>query len=181
MERSNPPRSRLIHQHRARSRRSSGWSRTRPIGHAVDLARHDEIVFVQSLDLLGVQRDGRATPAETDIGVMAFGLGELADLLHEGKRFPEIAESKCALDAAGFIAQLPIGSLRLEAQGLIAPQRRNAAATRRACFLGERLGHVLGSQPYRGSRRAGSDRSPPKRCPASRGSPRNPPSCYPGL
>jgi hypothetical protein len=29
------------------------------------------------------------------------------------------AESKCALDAAGFIAQLPIGSLRLEAQGLM--------------------------------------------------------------
>jgi hypothetical protein len=25
---------------------------------------------------------------------MAFALGELADLLHEGKRFPEIAESK---------------------------------------------------------------------------------------
>jgi hypothetical protein len=43
---------------------------------------------------------------------MAFALGELADLLHEGKRFPEIAESKRALDAVGFIAQLPIRSLR---------------------------------------------------------------------
>jgi len=42
----------------------------------------------------------------------------------------------------GFIAQLPIRSLRLEAQGLIAPQRRNAAATRRAGFLREGLGHV---------------------------------------
>jgi hypothetical protein len=68
-----------------------------------------------STALLGAQRDGRATPAETDIGVMAFALGELADLLHEGKRFPEIAESKRALDAVGFIAQLPIRSLRLEA------------------------------------------------------------------
>src|SRR3977135_4548401 len=47
---------------------------------------------------------------------MTFALGKLADLLHEGKRFPEIAESKCALDAAGIIAQLPIRSLRLEAQ-----------------------------------------------------------------
>ena len=75
------------------------------------------------------------TPAETDIGVMTFALGKLADLLHEGKRFPEIAESKCALDAAGIIAQLPIRSLRLEAQGLIARKRRNTAATRRACFL----------------------------------------------
>jgi hypothetical protein len=74
---------------------------------------------------------------------MTFALGKLADLLHEGKRFPEIAESKCALDAAGIIAQLPIRSLRLEAQGLIARKRRNTAATRRACFLGETLGHCL--------------------------------------
>jgi hypothetical protein len=53
--------------------------------------------------------------AEIDIGVTAFALGKLADLLHEGMRFPEIAESKYALDAAGIIAQLPIRSLRLEA------------------------------------------------------------------
>src|SRR5258707_10354751 len=91
--------------------------------------------------------------------------------VHEGKRFPEIAESKCALDAAGFIAQLPIGSLRLEAQGLIAPQRRNAAATKRACFFGERLGHVLGSPPYLGSSGGrGSVRSPRTTCRSSRGS-----------
>jgi hypothetical protein len=35
---------------------------------------------------------------------MAFGLGKLADPLHEGERFPEIVESKCALDAMGIIA-----------------------------------------------------------------------------
>src|ERR1700704_7154958 len=91
---------------------------------------------------------------------MTFALGKIADLLHEGKRFPEIAESKCALDAPGIIAQLPIRSLRLEAQGLIARKRRNTATTRRACFLRETFGHVLGSQPYRGnSGRAVSDRS----------------------
>src|SRR5262245_7705979 len=73
---------------------------------------------------------------------MAFALGELADLLHEGKRFPEIAESKRALDAAVVIAQLPIRSLALEAQGFITRKRRNAAATRRAGFLREGLGHV---------------------------------------
>jgi hypothetical protein len=65
---------------------------------------------------------------------MAFGLGKLADPLHAGERFPEIAESKCALDAAGFIAQLPIRSLALEAQGFITRKRRNAAATWRAGF-----------------------------------------------
>jgi hypothetical protein len=53
MERSKRRRSQQSHQHRARSRRSSGWSLNRPIDHAVDLARHDEIILVQSLDLLG--------------------------------------------------------------------------------------------------------------------------------
>ena len=50
---------------------------------------------------------------------MAFGLGKLADPLYEGERFPEIAESKRALDAVGVIAQLPIRSLLLETQRFI--------------------------------------------------------------
>src|SRR5262249_17056288 len=116
---------------------------SRPIEHALDLARHDEIVLVQSLDLLGGERDGHVTPAEADIGVMAFGLGELADALHEGERLPEIAESKRALDAMGVIAQLPIRRLLLETQRFIARKRRNAAATGRAGFFREGLGHVL--------------------------------------
>src|SRR5262245_54327640 len=44
--------------------------------------------------------------------------------------------------AAGFIAQLPSRSLALEAQGFITRKRRNAAATWRAGFLREGLGHV---------------------------------------
>src|SRR6266481_1142432 len=115
---------------------------TRAIEHSVDLARHDEIVLVQSLDLLRAQRNGRVTPAEADVGVMSFGFGKLADSLHEGERFPEIAKSKRALNAVGFIAQLPIRSLTLETQGFITRQRRDAAATRRAGFLREGLGHV---------------------------------------
>src|SRR5262249_1905887 len=94
-------------------------------------------------DLLGGERDGHVTPAEADIGVMAFGLGELADALHEGERLPEIAESKRALDAMGVIAQLPIRRLLLETQRFIARKRRNAAATGRAGFFREGLGHVL--------------------------------------
>src|SRR5262249_56537975 len=83
------------------------------------------------------------TRAEADIGVMAFGLGELADALHEGERLPEIAESKRALDAMGVIAQLPIRRLLLETQRFIARKRRNATATRRAGFFREGLGHVV--------------------------------------
>src|SRR6476659_8764389 len=88
---------------------------------------------------------------------MAFALGEFADLLHEGKRFPELAESKRALDAVGVIAQLPIRSLRLEAQGFIPPKRRDAPATRRAGFLREGLGHVAvynRTNKYNGGRSA---------------------------
>src|ERR1700681_1075935 len=120
---------------------------TRAIEHSVDLARHDEIVLVQSLDLLGAQGDGRVTPAEADVGVMAFGLGELTDFLNKGERFPEIAESKRALDAVGIVSQLPIGSLCLQALGFITREWRDAAATRRACLLGECLGHILVLKP----------------------------------
>ena len=77
------------------------------------------------------------TPAETDIGVMTFALGKLADLLHEGKRFPEIAELRCALDAAGIIAQLPI---RSPAPGSAGPHRAEAAEHRHdtACMFSRR-------------------------------------------
>src|SRR2546421_12233028 len=93
---------------------------------------------------------------------MAFALGELADLLHEGKRFPEIAESKRALDAAVVIAQLPIRSLALEAQGFITRKRRNAAATRRAGFLREGLGHVaVSNRTNKINGRGFADRLPP--------------------
>ena len=33
------------------------WPRSSAFGHAVDLGRHDEVVLVQALDLVGVQRD----------------------------------------------------------------------------------------------------------------------------
>src|SRR5262245_1728231 len=74
---------------------------------------------------------------------MAFGLGEFADPLHEGERLLEIVESKRPLDAVGIIAQFPIRHLLLETQRFIARKRRNAAATRRAGFFRESLGHVV--------------------------------------
>jgi hypothetical protein len=98
---------------------------------------------MQSFDLLGAQRDGRVTPAEADVGVMAFGLGELTDFLNKGERFPEIAESKRALDAVGIVSQLPIESLCLQAVGFITREWRDAAAARRACFLGKNFAHIL--------------------------------------
>jgi hypothetical protein len=61
---------------------------------------------------------------------MAFGLGKLADPLHEGERFPEIAESKLALDAVGIIAQLPIRSGNARLHHAQAAERRRDTACR---------------------------------------------------
>ena len=141
----------------------------RAIVHPIDLARHDEIVLVQSLDFLGAQRDGRVTPAEADVGVMAFGLGELTDFLNKGERFPEIAESKSAFDAVGIVCQLPIGSLCLQALGSSRvsggmPPRQGVHV------LGERFAHVLVPKTISGvkgdSGRALIDRSLRTRCQA---------------
>src|SRR5450830_1164636 len=114
----------------------------RAIVHPIDLARHDEIVLVQPLDLLCAQGDGRITPAETDVGVMAFGLGKLTNILNKGESFQEVAESKSALDSPGIVTQLPIGNLRLKALGFITRKWRDSAATRRARLLGQRRGHI---------------------------------------
>ena len=120
----------------AASRRISDGVPRSASEYAVDLARHDEIVLVQSFDLLGAQGADRVTPAEADVRVMAFGLGKLTEFLNKGERFPEIAELKGPLDAMGIVTQLPIGSLYLEVLGFITREWRDAAATGRACLLG---------------------------------------------
>ena len=79
------------------------------IEHPIDLARHDKIVLVQSLDLLGAQRDGRVAPAEADIGVMAFGFSQVAHVSNKAERFLKIAEAEGSFDTVAVIAQFPIG------------------------------------------------------------------------
>jgi hypothetical protein len=49
----------------------------RAIEQPINLARHDEVVLMQSFDLLRAQRDSSITPAEADVRVMAFCLGKL--------------------------------------------------------------------------------------------------------
>ena len=75
----------------------------RAIVHPIDFARHDEIILMQSFYLLGAQGNRHITPTEVDVGVMAFGFGELTDPLRKGARFSEIAESKGPLDAMGIV------------------------------------------------------------------------------
>jgi hypothetical protein len=71
--------------------------------YAINFGGHDEIVLMQSLDLLGLQRDRGITPTEADIRMMAFSFREFTDLLDKGKRLPEIAKPEAALDAVSFL------------------------------------------------------------------------------
>src|SRR5262249_54795681 len=114
----------------------------RPVEHPIDLACHDKIVLVQSLDFLGAQRDGRVTPAEADIRVMAFGFSQVTHVLNKAKRFLKIAKAKASFDTMAVIAQVPIRSLRLKTLRFLMCERRNAAATRGAFLLSKSLGHV---------------------------------------
>ena len=89
-----------------------------PCEYLVNLGRHDEIVFMQSLDLLDLQRDRGIAPTEADIRMMAFSFREFTNLLNKGKRLPEIAKPEAPLDAVSFIlfmstvARTKAGNLR---------------------------------------------------------------------
>ena len=71
---------------------------------------------MQSLDLLGLQRDRRVAPTEADIRMMAF-FREFTNLLNKGKRLAEIAKPEAPLDAVSSLRQLPVwGPVRERAQ-----------------------------------------------------------------
>jgi hypothetical protein len=59
---------------------------------------------MQSLDLLGLQRDRRIAPTEADIRMMAFGFREVTNLLNKDKRIAEIAKPEAPLDAVSLIS-----------------------------------------------------------------------------
>jgi hypothetical protein len=102
-----------------------GWAVV-PIKHPIDLACHDKIVLVQSLDLLGAQRDRGVTPAKADIGVVAFGFGQFTYVTNKAKRFLKVAETKGSFDTVAILAQFPIRSLRLKTLRFPLREWRNA-------------------------------------------------------
>ena len=63
---------------------------------------------MQSLDLLGLERDRRIAPTEAGVRMMAFSFREFTNLLNKGKRLSKIAEAKAPLDAVSFLQQLPV-------------------------------------------------------------------------
>ena len=83
--------------------------------YAVDLGGHDEVVLMQPLDLLGLERDRRIAPTEADVWMMAFSFREFTNLLNKGKCLPEIAKPEAPLDAVSFLQQLPAACIRQSA------------------------------------------------------------------
>ena len=79
---------------------------------------------MQSLDLLGLQRDRRIAPTEADIRMMALSFREFTNLLNKGKCLPEISKPKAPLDAVSFLQQLPIWGLSMKELSLLARERR---------------------------------------------------------
>lgn len=98
----------------------------------VDLRGHYEIILVQTLDLLCLQRDRRITPAKTYIGMMAFSFRKAANLANEGERLGEILKPEISLNAPCFIVQPPIRGLREKRVCLPAREGVYSPATRRA-------------------------------------------------
>ena len=58
---------------------------------------------MQSMDLLGLQRDCHIAPAEANVRMMAFSFREFTNLLNKCKRLPEIAKPEAPLDVVSFL------------------------------------------------------------------------------
>jgi hypothetical protein len=97
---------------------------------------------MQSLDLLGLQRDRSIAPTEADIRMMAFSFREFTYLLNKSKCLPEIAKLEAPLDAVSFLQQLPVWRLSMKELSLIARERRYSPTTGSTGFASKSFGHV---------------------------------------
>ena len=100
-----------------------------------DFCRHDEIVFMQPLNLVGEQDDVGMAPTKTDIRVMAFFLGHRADLVDERERGDKIIEREFAVQPVAGVIQFPPRNLIQKAAGFLGRQRRYAALAWNASLL----------------------------------------------
>ena len=89
---------------------------------------------MQSLDLLGLQRDRRIAPTEADIRMMSFSFREFTNLLNKGKRLSKIVKPEAPLDAVSFIHQLPVWGLCMKDLSLLAREWRYSPRDREYRF-----------------------------------------------
>src|SRR5271166_1456806 len=140
--------------HSARSRVFDRFERGRAPAEMAPQCAGDEVgeggdfeqaVLVQALDLLGAHRDRRVAPAKADVGMMSLRLGELRRAADKRKGLAEVREPVGPLDPRCVVSQRPLRSLGTIPLCLLRRQWRNAAAARRAGFLGEPRYHHVSS------------------------------------
>jgi hypothetical protein len=95
-----------------------------------DLGGQDEIILVETTDLMGVELHNNVTPTEPEIGVVAFLLGDFTNPIDETQRRGKILEAESSFQAGSFMGQTPPGCLLKEAIRILATQRRNATPAR---------------------------------------------------
>ena len=76
----------LSAQRRARSLTISWRADTSCAGQLARLSRHDEVVFVETFNFLGLPGHLSPAPSKADVGMMALDLGQVADLDNEVQR-----------------------------------------------------------------------------------------------
>src|ERR671910_1631300 len=83
-------------------------------------SRHDEVVLVQTTDLVCPPGDPYLAPLGQHRGVVALLLGLLTHFVGEGQRLGEVTELKRALQAFGALPfhYLPLGDLRVQLRDL---------------------------------------------------------------
>src|SRR5271156_4312607 len=104
--------------------------RRSPTGKPIGLGRHDEVVLVEALDLLGLPGHRNPPPAKADVRMMSFGLGQATDLDYEVHGLLEVLELEAPFDAASVIQKVPTGCLLQVALGFDRRERRDTASTR---------------------------------------------------
>src|SRR5262249_17439879 len=111
------------------------------LSQTVDLRRHNEIVLVEAIDLLGMQRHRRIAPTKTYVGMVAFGLCKLPQPLYECERVAEVPKTEGPLNPARLVHRHPFRRLGEEGLSFLRRQRRDAAATGRTGLLDESYSH----------------------------------------
>src|SRR5882724_1440200 len=116
--------------------------------HAVDLRRADEVVLGQSVDRVRAVDDAAVAPADFDVGMMVFDVGNVRDRIREAHRPVEILELELAPDRLRIVRERPVRR-ELCAQLLcLGPRERGHAAFAGHALPVAELGHASSLRAY---------------------------------
>lgn len=104
----------------------------------VNLGCHNEIVFMQAIDLVGLKLHFAVAPADANVRVMTLGFAQIADFLGEGHRIHEVFELERSFNFCRFVSKFPLRDLVEEFFGFRGSEGWYAALARGALFRCER-------------------------------------------